>query len=614
MKKLPRASLTFASVCIGTLLLATGAQANDRRHALSLIGTPKYAADFKHFSYVNPDAPKGGAARLSTTGTFDTLNIIPYKGNRAAALGLIYDQLMATSLDEASTEYAQLAEWVTYPDDFSSVTYKLRDNARWHDGKPITPDDVIFSLNVLKEQNPLYSQYYKNVTKAEQTGDNQVTFTFDQENNRELPLIVGQLTIFPKHFYEGEDGAKRNPGETWLEAPLGSGPYRVKRFEAGRFIEYERVEDYWGADLPVNAGKNNIDVIRFDYFLDRVPEFEAFKAGRLDFFQENSAKNWSTAYDFPALKAGKVVKRDDIHLENPEPMQAFVLNLRREKFQDPRVRQAFNLMFNFEWMNKNVFFSLYKRTSSFFENTDLSARGLPEGKELEILESVRDQVPPEVFTTEYKNPVNSDAVLVDRRNWRNALKLMEDAGWTVKNNVLTNEKGQLFEVEFLYNQPTSERIISPYRQALARLGVKATMRLVDAAQYKRRLDTFDFDITTDVFAQSESPGNEQRDYWGSQAADRPGGQNTPGIKDPAVDKLIERVIFATDREDLIAATRALDRVLLWNHYVVPQFYAPNERIAYWHKYGHPDPLPSRSIGFPTVWWYDEEKANKLSTN
>lgn len=614
MKKLPRASLTFASVCIGALLLATGAQANEKRHALSLIGTPKYSADFKHFGYVNPDAPTGGAARLSATGTFDTLNVIPYKGNKGASLGLIYDQLMATSLDEASTEYAQLAEWVTYPEDFSSVTYKLRDNARWHDGKPVTPEDVIFSLDILKEHNPLYSQYYKNVTKAEQTGDNEITFTFDEKNNRELPLIVGQLTIFPKHFYEGEDGATRNPAETWLEAPLGSGPYRVKRFEPGRFIEYERVEDYWGADLPVNVGKNNIDLIRYDYFLDRVPEFEAFKAGRLDFFQENSAKNWSTAYEFPALEAGKVVKRGDIHLDNPEPMQAFVFNLRREKFQDPRVRQAFNLMFNFEWMNKNVFFDQYKRTSSFFENTELAATGLPTGKELEILETVRDRVPPEVFTTEYKNPVNSDAVLVDRRNWRKALKLMEDAGWTVKNGVLTNEKGEPFEIEFLYNQPTSERIISPYRQALAKLGIKATMRLVDAAQYKRRLDTFDFDITTDVFAQTESPGNEQRDYWGSQAADRPGGRNTPGIKDPAVDKLIERVIFATDREDLIAATRALDRVLLWNHYIVPQFYAPNERIAYWDKYGHPDPLPSRSIGFPTVWWYDEAKADKLSTN
>ncbi len=329
---------------------------------------------------------------------------------------------------------------------------------------------------------------------------------------------------------------------------------------------------------------------------------------------ENSAKNWATAYDFPALKAGKVVKRGDIHLTLAEPMQAFVLNTRRAKFSDPRVRYAFNLMFNFEWMNKNLFYEQYKRTSSFFENTELAASGLPQGKELEILDTVKDEIPPEVFTKEYKNPVNDDRTLVDRRNLRQALNLMNEAGWQVKNGVLTNAKGETFNVEFMLVSPEFVRIVTPYTQALEKLGVRSSIRVIDAAQYQARTNDFDFDIIVDGFRQSESPGNEQRDYWGSAAADRPGSQNTIGIKNPAVDKLIDRIIFAKDRDDLIAACHALDRVLLWNYYVVPQYYAPFERIAYWDKYAHPDPLPSRSIGFPTIWWYDQAKAAKLSSN
>jgi len=613
MTKLPSALFSFLAALMPLFLLAAGAEANDKRHAMALIGTPKYAPDFKHFDYVNPDAPKGGSVRMSANGTFDSLNAIGYKGNRAAGLGLIYEQLMVQSMDEPSAEYVHLAEWVSHPDDYASVTFKLRDEARWHDGKPITPEDVIFSLKAFKENNPIYSQYYKNITKAEKTGENQVTFYFDEKNNRELPQITGQLIIVPKHFYAGEDGM--NPSETWLEKPLGSGPYRVKEFEPGRYIVYERVEDYWGADLPTNVGQDNMDVLRYEYFRDRVPEFEAFKAGKLDFFRENSAKNWATAYDFPALNAGKVVKRGDIHLENPEPMQAFVMNLRKPKFEDPRVRRAFNLMFNFEWMNKNVFYGQYTRTASFFENTELSAKGLPSEQELEILEPLRDDVPPEVFTDPYENPENSEQRLVDRRNWRQATRLMKAAGWEVRNGVLTNaETNEPFVVEFLLVSPTFERVVGPYIQALEKLGVDASMRVVDAAQYKRRTDSFDFDIIIDVFPQSESPGNEQRDFWGSDAAELPGSRNSAGIKNAAVDKLIDRIIFAKDRDELIAATRALDRVLLWNHYVVPQFYAPNERIAYWDKYSHPETLPSRSIGFPSVWWYDDEKAQELAQN
>ncbi len=592
---------------------AASAEAGEKLNGVSLIGTPKYGADFKHFGYVNPNAPKGGSVRLSATGTFDTLNIIPYKGNKAAGLGLIYDQLMASSLDEPSTEYAHLSEWVSYPADYSSVTYKLRKEARWHDGEPVTPEDVIFSLNVLKANNAQYAFYYKNVTKAEKTGDNEVTFYFDQKNNRELPQIVGQLVILPKHFYQ--EGGARDPSKTSLNMPLGSGPYRIKSFEAGRYIAYERVKDYWGANLPVEVGQNNLDEIRYDYFGDRQVAFEAFKAGKVDYFNENSAKNWATGYNFPAAKAGKVITRGDIRLKNPEPMQAFVMNTRRAKFADPRVRHAFSLMFNFEWMNKTLFYGQYERVSSFFENTELAAQGLPKGKELEILDSVRNEVPPEVFTKEYKNPVNDSNSLVDRHNWREAARLLREAGWEVKNDTLVNAKtGERMNVEFLLVQPDFVRIVTPYKQALEKLGIKVSIRVVDAAQYQARVNDFDFDIITDSFAQSESPGNEQRDFWGSQAADRPGSRNTIGIKNPAVDKLIDRIIFSKDREDLVAACHALDRLLLWNYYVVPQFFAPNERIAYWNKYSHPEPLPSRDIGFPTVWWYDQVKAAKLAAN
>jgi microcin C transport system substrate-binding protein len=592
------------------LLIAGPAAATEKRHATSLIGTPKYGPDFKHFGYVNPEAPKGGSARLWAQGTFDSFNLIPFKGSRAAGIGLIYDQLMDTSLDEPSTEYSQIAEWVSYPPDFSSVTYKLRDAARWHDGKPITPEDVIFSLNTLKQHNPQYAFYYKNVTGAEKTGEREVTFRFDEKNNRELPQIVGQLIVLPKHFYEGE--GKPSPSETWLTIPLGSGAYRVKAFEPGRYVVYERVKDYWAASLPVNVGKHNLDEIQYDYYRDPTVAFEAFKAGKIDYFNETSAKNWATSYDFPALNTGKVIKRGDVVLKNPEPMQAFAFNTRRSKFADPRVRQAFNLALNFEWMNQNLFFGQYKRVGSFFENTELAARGLPEGKELAILEEVRGQIPPEVFTAEYKNPLNATPTDA-RNNARQAARLLQEAGWEIKDGVLTNSKtGEAMNVEFLLVQPTFERVVAPYIDSLARLGVKGAMRVVDVPQYQRRTDDFDFDIVVDSFAQSESPGNEQRDFWGSQAADRQGSRNSIGIKNPAVDKLIDRIIFAKDREELVAASRALDRVLLWNHYLVPQWYAPNERFAYWNRYSHPQTLPSRAIGFPTIWWHDQEKAAKLA--
>jgi microcin C transport system substrate-binding protein len=597
-------------------LLSVPVHAEDaprHHHALSLIGEPRYPADFKHFDYVNPDAPKGGLVRLSDVGGFDSLNPVLYKGEPAAGLGFAFESLMADSLDEPSTSYGLIAEWASYPEDYSSVTFRLRDEARWHDGKKITPEDVIYSLDVNKAANPRMGLYYKNVSRAEATGENEVTFYFDVKNNRELPMIMGQLTILPKHYWTGKDasGNERDPMKTTLEPPLGSGPYRIKEVKPGRSISFERVADYWGKDLPVNAGQWNYDEIRFEYYRDETVAFESFKAGNLDYWQETSAKNWAIAYDFAAVKNG-FVRRQAVPVERTQSMQCFVLNLRRPQFQERRVRQAFSLAYDFEWANKNLFYDQYARVGSYFEGSELAApRALPEGRELEILNEVKDGIPPEVFTEIHQNPAN-DTPDAMRGNLRKAVTLLKEAGWEVKNGVLTNVKtGQPMKVEFLLVSPLFERIVQPYLRNLERLGIKGTIRLVDSAQYTRRLDGFDYDIVVGNFAQSESPGNEQRDFWGSDAAEREGSTNLIGVKNPAIDKLIDRVIFAKDRAELVAATRALDRVLLWNEFVVPQWYSPTVRIAYWDRYGQPKVLPGLTPGFLQVWWFDQTLAARL---
>lgn len=583
-----------------------------KHHALSLIGEPAYGPEFKHFKWVNPEAPKGGRVRRMAYGTFDSLNPFTIKGNAAAGLSLIYDQLMASSPDEASTSYGLIAEWVSYPDDFSSATFQLRSGARFHDGRPITPDDVIFSLSALKKAHPHFAAYYKNVIKAEKVGDRRVRFVFDVKGNRELPLIVGQLPVLPKHFWEakGSDGEPRDLAESTLDIPLGSGPYRIKEVDAGRAISYERVKDWWAKDLPVSKGQWNFDELRFVYFRDFVPAFEAFKAGQLDFWIESSAKNWATRYDFDAV-GRELVVREKIPVVRVARMQAFAFNIRRPQFQDPRVRRAFNLAFDFEWANKNLFYGEYRRVNSYFDNSELKARGLPKGRELELLNEVRDLVPPEVFTTEWKNPVNvgpRDA----RKHMAMAAKLLAQAGYRRKNGMLTNAAGVQLKAEFLNVEPAFERIILPYTRELEKLGIKCSVRTVDTSQYRRRVDKFDFDIIVQSFAQSESPGNEQRNYWGSEAADREGSRNVIGIKNPAVDTLIDKIILAKDRADLVAATRALDRVLLWNHYVVPQWDTPFRRLAMWNVYGRPSNLPRRDPAFQRVWWWDEAKAKSLA--
>ncbi len=595
----------------------SAATSTNWRHGLSLFGELKYPAGFKHFDYVNPKAPRGGTVRQVAIGTFDNFNVVVagVKGQLAAAITLTSDSLLTSSLDEVSAEYGQLAESVSYPDDFSSCTYRLRPEAKWHDGKPVTVEDVIFSFNAFKTQDPQLSAYYRHVTKAEKTGERDITFTFDQAGNRELPLIVGQINVLPKHWWEGKDaqGRQRDISQTTLEPPLGCGAYRVKSFVPGRNIVYERVPDYWGNDVSVNVGTNNFNEIRYEYFRDSTVALEAFKADQVDWRSENSAKDWATAYDFPAVRDKRVLL-EEFDIRNVGVMQAFAFNTRREKFKDPRVRRAFNFAFDFEEMNKQIFFGQYKRINSYFEGTELASSGLPEGLELEILQTVKDKVPAEVFTTTYSSPTGGSNEAV-RSNLREALRLFREAGWEIRDKKLTNAKtGEKMTVEVLISSPTFERVAGFWKPLLDRVGVDMSIRLVDPTQYENRLRTWDYDMIVASWGQSLSPGNEQRGYWGSQAADQAGSRNYVGIKDPAIDTLIDRVIFAKTREELVAATRAMDRVLLWHNFVVPQWTYGKVRSARWDRFGRPAELPKYGMsGFPTVWWWDADKASKTGT-
>jgi microcin C transport system substrate-binding protein len=611
---------TFAAPALGALgnsatSASAAAQTQSWKHALSLFGDVKYPADFKHFDYVNPQAPQGGMVRQVAFGTFDNFNTVVagVKGTIAVGTELLTERLMTPALDEVSTEYGLLAEAVSHPDDHSSVTYRLNAKARWHDGKPVTADDVIYSFDVFKANSPFYGAYYRHVTKVERTGEREIRFTFDGPGNRELPQIVGQLPILPKHWWEGADknGKKRDITQTTLESPLGSGPYRLKEFAPGRTLVYEKVDDYWGKDLNVIVGTRNFQTIRYEYFRDSTVTLEAFKGDQVDWRTENSAKNWATSYDFPAVRDKRVVL-EEFPVRNVGSMQAFAFNVRRDKFKDARVRRAFNFAFDFEEMNKQVFFGQYKRISSYFEGTELASTGLPEGKELAILETVRDKVPADLFTKPYTNPAGGNQQ-ANRNNLRDALALFRDAGYEIQNTKLINAKtGEIFTFEFLVDDPATERFVLFYKPSLERLGMTVNVRVVDSAQYENRLRQWDFDIIVASWGESLSPGNEQRDFWSTGAADRPGSRNLVGIKNPAVDQLIERVIFSKDRDDLVAATKALDRVLLWNFYVVPQWTYGKQRTARWDRFGHPENMPKYgAAAFPTVWWWDAEKAVKV---
>lgn len=593
---------------------AEAQRAEARRHGIANFGDLKYPADFKQFDYVNASAPKGGTASQIAVGTFNNFNVVVagVKGSLVQGIDQIYDTLLVQSLDEVSSAYGLLAESVSYPDDFSSVTFRLRPEAQWRDGTPVTPDDVIFSFNAFKKFSPQAGANYRRVVKAEKIGDFEVSFTFDGAGARDLPQVVGQLTVLPKHWWEDthESGEKRDIGDTTLEMPLGSGPYRIKDFSPARNIVYERVKDYWGRNLNVNIGRNNFDELRYEYFRDATVAIEAFKKDLVGWRTENSAKNWATAYDFPAVSEKRVIL-EDFPINNVGLMQAFAFNLRRSKFKDPRVRLAFNYTFDFEDLNRKIFYGQYKRINSYFWGTELAATALPTGRELELLETVRDKIPPEVFTKPYSNPVGGDAMAV-RNNFREALRLLRESGYEVRHQKLVKSNtGEQFEVELLTNAPLFERVFLFCKRSLERLGMAVSVRTVDAAHYASRLRKWDFDIITFAWGVSLLPGKELRGYWGSLAADQAGSENIVGIKNPAVDDMITNVIAAKTYNDLVAATKALDRILLWNNYVVPQWGYGKLRTARWNRFSRPDPLPKYGISaFPAIWWWGVDKASK----
>ena len=582
------------------------------RHASSLIEAPKYAEGFTRYDYVNPDAPKGGTVRLSETGSFDTFNPVLPQGEPATGLGLVYESLMDSSLDEVSTQYGLLAEALAWPDDFSSVTFRLNAKARWQDGQSVTVEDVIWSFEKILEISPSQAQYYANVTGAASNAPGEVTFSFDSTGNRELPQIMGQLLVLPKHWWEGSDasGKQRDIGASTLEPPMGSGPYRIDSFVAGRTISYKRVADYWAAELPAGVGQNNFEEIRYEYFRDTTVEFEAFKGDQFDWWEENMARRWARDYNFPAVTDGRVVQElFENTYRGSGVLVGFIPNLRLDKFKDPLVRRALNFAFDFEELSRTLFYGQYERVDSYFFGIPLRWEGLPTGEELEILESVRGKIPESVFTTAYTNPVGGDQTKL-RANLREALRLLGEAGYTLDGNRLVNAAGEQLSFEILLNGPTLEPVATAFQTNLQQIGIVVTVRSVDSPQYINRLRSRDYDMIYSGWAQSMSPGNEQRDYFGSAAAVGEDTRNYGGVADPGVDALIDKVIFADDRETLIAATKALDRVMMANYFLVPSYTLRKSRIARWDRFSHPDLLPQYSIGFPTVWWWDADKAAK----
>jgi microcin C transport system substrate-binding protein len=580
---------------------ASGAAA----HGLSMYGDLKYGPDFRHFDYADPRARKGGDVRLHAVGTFDTLNPFILRGVAAAGIGEAFDTLMTGSTDEPFSQYGLIAESVEVAPDRSWVAYTLRRQARFQDGSPVTVDDVIFSFDTLKKKgHPFYRAYYSQVVRAEKIGERTVRFSFAAGDNRELPLIVGQLPILSKAYWSRRDFEK-----TTLEAPVGSGPYRVVAVEPGRSITYGRDPTYWGAELPVNVGRFNFDTIRYDYYRDSTIALEAFKAGEYDFHEENVAKNWATAFNVPAVAQG-LIRKEMIRNRLPAGMQGYVFNTRRPVFADPRVRRALAYAFDFEWTNAHLFYGAYTRTESYFANSELASSGLPGPDELRVLEPLRDQVPPEVFTTVYRAP-STDGSGYPRENLLTALRMLREAGWVVRDGVLRQTTtGEPMRFEIVGTEGSFERIALPFVKNLERLGVQARVRTIDTAQYQYRMDNFDFDLTVWVWGQSLSPGNEQRDFWTSEKAATPGSRNMAGIRSPAVDRLVDLVIGAPDRASLVARTRALDRVLLWGHYVIPHWHIPFFRVAYWDKFSRPAVTPTYALGFE-AWWIDPAKAARI---
>ena len=597
--------------CVWVLVLVLGgarslmADAVLSDHAMTMFDNeiPKYTTTFPYFDYVNPTAPKGGTLRLAVDGTFDSFNSFIPKGN-AASTGSV-ETLLVNSADEPFTAYGLVAETMEWPADRSWVIFNLRPEARWHDGTPVTADDVVWSFETLVEKGmPFYRYYYSAIDSAEALNTHRVRFNFKESGNQELPLITGQLPVLPKHYW-----ASRDFSATTLDPPLGSGPYRIQKFEAGRYIVQERVTDYWGANLPVRRGMNNFDIIRTEYFRDATPIRLALKAGDIDFRLENQSKAWADDYNVTVVDKG-LLNKEMVPHRQPTGMQAFVMNTRRTLFQDPRVRQALGYAFDFEWSNRTLFNGQYTRTTSYFSNSELASSGLPEGSELALLEHYRGRIPDTVFNQAFRIPV-TDGSGRPRENLRKATALLKSAGWSVRDLKLINEAtGVPFRFEVLLSSKAFERIVLPYTQNLKLLGIEAKIRLVDRTQYMERYRQKDFDMLVAVWGQSETPGNEQREYWGSDAADSVGSRNLAGIKDPVVDELIELLVKSDSREQLNVRTRALDRVLLWGHYVVPHWHIRADRVLYWDKFSRPA-TPVRSGVMRIRWWYDTQKAAAL---
>ena len=604
MKTLLTAITVFILLIAQNLLAKTNIS-----HAIAMHGEPKYDQNFISVEYVSNNAEKGGNIVRSAIGTYDTFNPFTLKGTSAAGIGLLYESLTVGSSDEAFTEYGLLAKSIEWPDDRSWVTFTLRDEAKWHDGKKITSDDVVWTFNTLMEKgHPFYKYYYGDVSEVIKITENKVKFEFSTNTNKELVLIVGQLPVLPKHYWEN-----KNFEETTLDVPIGSGPYKVKSFDAGRSITYELDMDYWGFEnniVPIKVGKDNMGSIRYDYYKDRGVEREAFKSGEIDFFSENTSKEWATGYDIDAVTEG-LIKKELIPHENPQGMQAFAFNTRKDIFADKRVRKALSFAFDFEWTNKNLFYGAYKRTDSFFENSELASSGLPSQAELAYLNPYIDQLPKEIFNEEYSNPKTDGSGFI-RNELQEATKLLQEAGWKLRDGRLENSNGEPFEFEILLVSPAFERIVLPFIDNLEKLGINASLRTIDSSQYQKRIESFDFDMVVFTFSQSLSPGNEQRNFWSSGAADTNGSRNIIGIKNNVIDLLIENLINAKDREDLITISRALDRVLLWNYYVIPQWHISAYRVLYWDMFDQPKQKPKYFLGFDT-WWVNQNKFNFINS-
>ncbi|HEY1503637.1 MAG TPA: extracellular solute-binding protein [Stellaceae bacterium] len=599
----------FAKVFIAAslaLAVSSISAAAEPQHGLSLFGDLKYPANFQHFDYANPDAPKGGTVKFAATGTFNTFNLFQLVGDKPIAENQIFDTLMTQSADEPASSYGLIAQSVDIAPDKSSVTYTLRPEAKFQDGSKITADDVVWTLDTLKTKaHPHYKLYYADVLKAEKVGDDAVKFTFRNGDDRELPSIVGEMPVLSKAAWSKIDFDK-----PLQEPPLGSGPYKITGFEMGRSITYQRDPNYWGKDLPVSRGRYNFDTMRYDYYRDPSIALEAFKAGQFDLRIENVSKNWAVGYDSPALSAG-LIKKELIPNKIPQGMQGFAFNTRKPLFHDPKVRDALTYLFDFEWTNKNLFYDAYTRSRSYFSNSDLAATGAPSADELKLLEPLKGQIPDEVFTKEY-DPPKTDGSGDIRENLRTALKLLGEAGWSVKNGKLVNAQGQPFQFEFLLSQDQADfqRIVLPFVQNLKRIGIEMAVRSVDPAQYENRMKDFDYDMTIVTIGESLSPGNEQREYWTAASADEKGSPNYMGIKSKAIDALVDDVINAGDRAGLVTATHALDRVLSWGHYVIPNWHFPYFRVASWDKFARPKISPPYALAFDT-WWIAPERAQDV---